>query len=140
MVTAQRLVERSLRMYGDRVAVVDGERQLTYGALAERTGRLANAFLGLSASAERPVATLLPNALEFVEVDVACTRSGITRVGISERLSSDECRYILADSEAAVLVTTPTLFERLPEDLPDTVERVIYVGGDDGARTPTSMS
>lgn len=130
MLTAQRLVERSLRMYSSRAAVVDGDRRLTYGELADRTGRLANALLGFAASAERPVATLLQNQLEFLEVDVACTRSGITRVGISDRLSPDECRHILGDSQAAVLVVTPELRERIGDDLPDTVRQVIVVGHD----------
>ena len=137
MLTAQRLVERSLRMYSSRAAVVDGDRSLTYGELAARTGRLANALLGFGASGERPVATLLQNQLEFLEVDVACTRSGITRVGISDRLSPDECRHILGDSQAAVLVVTPELWERVGDDLPDTLRQVIVVGGEGPARMST---
>src|SRR6188472_459055 len=113
MPTAQHLVERSLRTFAQRPALVDGERRLTFGELDTRTARLANALLGLSAGPYRPVATLLPNSGVFMEVDVACTRAGITRVGITDRLSADECRYIVADSEAAVLVATPELLERL---------------------------
>jgi acyl-CoA synthetase (AMP-forming)/AMP-acid ligase II len=128
MQTAQRLVERSLRTWGDRVAVVDGPRRQTYDALAERTGRLAHVLLAAKASSERPAATLLPNILEFIEIDVACTRAGITRLGISDRLSSEECAYLLADSEAAVLVTTPALLESLEEQLPDSLELVLLVG------------
>ena len=107
MPTAQRLVERSLRTFGDRLALVEGDRRVTYRELEQRTARLANALLGLSAGPYRPAATLLPNSGVFMEVDVACTRAGITRVGITDRLSPDECRYIVADSEAAVLVATP---------------------------------
>jgi acyl-CoA synthetase (AMP-forming)/AMP-acid ligase II len=129
MLTAQRLVERSLRMYGERVALVDGPRRLTYRELEERTARLANVLLGLSAGPLRPVATLLPNAGEFVEVDLACTRAGITRVGIGDRLSPDECRHIVADSQAAVLVASAALLERLDGDLPDTLQHVLLVGG-----------
>ena len=126
--TAQRLVERSLRTFGDRLALVEGDRRLTYRELEARTARLANALLGLSAGPYRPAATLLPNSGVFMEVDVACTRAGITRVGITDRLSPDECRYIVADSEAAVLVATPDLLERLDGDLPDTLEHVLLVG------------
>ena len=129
--TAQRLVERSLRVWRDRVAVIDGERRETYATLAERSGRLANVLLGAGAGADKPAATLLPNMLEFVEVDVACARAGITRLGISERLSSEECRYLLADSEAAVLVASRSLFETLADELPDSVRLVLIVGDDD---------
>jgi acyl-CoA synthetase (AMP-forming)/AMP-acid ligase II len=128
MPTAQHLVERSLRTFAARPALVDGDRRLTYGELADRTARLANALLGLSAGPYRPVATLLPNSGVFMEVDVACTRAGITRVGITDRLSPDECRYIVADSEAAVLVASPELLDRLGGDLPDTLAHVLLVG------------
>ena len=129
--TAQRLVERSLRCWRDRLAVVDGDRRETYATLRDRSGRLANVLLDAGAGADKPAATLLPNTLEFVEVDVACVRAGINRLGISDRLSADECRYLLADSEAAVLVATRSLFEALEDELPDSLRLVLLVGDDD---------
>jgi len=133
-VTAQRLVERSLRMWHDRIAVRDGERELTYRALAERSARLANALLAGGASPDRPAATLMPNTLEFVEVDVACTRAGITRLGISDRLSPDEVVYLLSNSEAAVLVATRALLEPIADDLPAGLQLVLLV---DAGREPS---
>lgn len=129
MLTTQQIVERSLRMFSSRLAVVDGPRRVTYGELDTRTARLANVLLASGAGPLRPAATLLGNALEFVEVDVACARSGVTRVGIGDRLSADECRYILADCGAAVLVVAADLLERVADDLPDTVELVLVVDG-----------
>jgi acyl-CoA synthetase (AMP-forming)/AMP-acid ligase II len=129
VLTTQQIVDRSLRTFRDRVAVVDGGRRLTYAELEVRTARLANVLLASSAGPTRPAATLLPNALEFIEVDLACARAGVTRVGISDRLSPDECRYILADSTAAVLVATPELFERVVDELPDALELVLLVDG-----------
>ncbi len=126
--TAQRLVERSVRVWHGRVAVRDGDRVLTYGGLAERSARLANVLLAAGGGADRPAATLVPNMLEFVEVDVACTRAGITRLGISDRLSADEAIYLLSNSEAAVLVTTPALYEPIAAELPDSVRLVLIVG------------
>jgi acyl-CoA synthetase (AMP-forming)/AMP-acid ligase II len=131
-VTAQRLVERSLRTWHDRVAVLDGDRSLTYRQLADRSGRLANVLLAAGASADRPAATLVPNVLEFVEVDVACTRAGITRLGISDRLSADEAIYLLGNSQAAVLVATRALFEPVADDLPDTVQLILLLDGATG--------
>ncbi|HMJ96632.1 MAG TPA: AMP-binding protein [Thermoleophilaceae bacterium] len=131
MPTAQRLVERSLSRHGDRVSVVDAERTLTYRDLRERSARLANALLGFGAGPERPAAALLPNRAEYVEFDVACTRAGITRVGLSDRLSADECRYILDHSRAATLITTAAHLERLGE-LPDDLGAVLLVDEDGG--------
>lgn len=133
VLTAQRLVERSLHAWSDRIAVIHGDRRETYAVLSERSARLANVLLASGAGADNPAATLLPNTLEFIEVDVACTRAGITRLGISDRLSADECRYLLADSEAAVLVVTPALLEPLDGNLPDSLRLVLVVGDDAGA-------
>jgi acyl-CoA synthetase (AMP-forming)/AMP-acid ligase II len=71
-----------------------------------------------------------PNCLEFVEADVACTRAGILRVGVGDRLSGDECRYILEHRSAAVLITTPELLARLGGDPPASVTTVLTVDGE----------
>lgn len=120
MLTTQRLVERSLLAFGERVAVIDGTRSVTYDALRERSARLGNVLLAFGAGGERPAAVLLPNEARFVEIDLACMRAGVIRVGISTRLSPDECRYILQHSRSAVLITSPALYERVDlSQLPD---------------------
>jgi acyl-CoA synthetase (AMP-forming)/AMP-acid ligase II len=137
VLTAQRLYNRALRATPDRVAVIDGDRRITYAELDERSARLGNVLLEHGASLDRPGAALLANRSEFVEFDVACSRAGITRVGISDRLSGEECRYILEHSRAAVLVTTPELLERLGQ-VPESVEALVLVDGDAGdASLPT---
>lgn len=132
MLTAQRLYERALRATPERVAVVDGERRLTYAELNERSARLGNLLLAAGAGLERPGAALLSNCAEFVEFDVACSRAGVARVGISDRLSGDECRYILEHSGAALLVTTLALLERVGK-LPPNVSTVVLVGATAGS-------
>src|SRR3954452_22764101 len=99
--TAQALVEAGLRARGDAPAVIDERRALTFTDLRRRSARLANALPALGCAADRPVATLLGNRTEYVEVDVAATRAGVPRVGLSDRLSPDEWGYILDDSRAA---------------------------------------
>jgi acyl-CoA synthetase (AMP-forming)/AMP-acid ligase II len=129
VLTAQRLYDRALRAAPGRIAVVDGDRRLTYADLDERSARLGNVLLAHGAGLDRPGAALFSNRSEFVEFDVACSRAGVTRVGISDRLSGDECRYILEHSQAAVLVTTPDLLERIDE-LPETLEALVLIDGD----------
>lgn len=113
MLTAQILVERLLKAYADRPAVIVGDRSISYSTLADRSARLANAFIGLGAGPLRPVAIYLGNDEHFIEVDLACMRAGITRVGISSRLSADECQFIVNHSRAGVLVTTETMLQAL---------------------------
>lgn len=129
MLTTQRLVERSLAAFGDRIAVVDQGRSVTYRTLGERSARIANALLALGAGADRPAAIFLPNDFHFVEIDVACMRAGITRVGVSTRLSADECQFIVNHSGAAVLVTTETLLAGIDRRALDTLSALVIVDG-----------
>lgn len=129
-VPIQRLVERALRTYARRTAIVDGDRRATYADLDVRSARAANALLAAGAGADRPVALYLPNCAEFVEADVAAQRAGITRVGIGDRLSGEEARFILEHARACVLITTPALRERL--ELPGQSDVAVWVVGDGG--------
>ena len=121
------LVEAGLRRGGGRDAIVDSRRRLTFSNVGERTARLANCLLALGCTPDRPVAALLGNCSEYLEVDIAATRAGVPRVGLGDRLSPDEWRYLLADSQAAVLVTSSEFEERLLWPLPDTVDAVLIV-------------
>jgi acyl-CoA synthetase (AMP-forming)/AMP-acid ligase II len=126
--TAQALVRTALRTDGGRDAVVDGRRRITYGQLADRTARLANCLAGLGAARDRPVAVLVGNRAEYIEVDVAATRAGIPRVGLSDRLAPEEWAYILEDARAAALVVTAECLERLPSGATELINVVVVDG------------
>ena len=113
MSTAQEFLERSFDRFASRIAIIDRDRQLSYAEMDDRSAKLAAAFRRLGADESHPVALLLPNCAEYIECDVATARGGILRVGIGERLTAAEVGFILEDSQAAVLVTTQSLFETL---------------------------
>lgn len=129
-VTAHALVERSLRAFADRPAVIQGTQQLSYAQLSERSARLANALLSAGAGPPRGAAIWLPNTTTFIELDVACMRAGIVRVGIGDRLSADEASYIIEQSDAVALVTDAERLERLPAELVASLALVLVVDFD----------
>jgi acyl-CoA synthetase (AMP-forming)/AMP-acid ligase II len=105
MPTIPVLVERAVRAYGPRTAVVDGDRHLSFAEVGERSGRLASALAETVSDPGARVAILMKNRLEYVECDFGIARAGLIKVPINPRLSDDERRYILADSGAAVVIT-----------------------------------
>lgn len=135
MITTQRLVERSLAAFAPNLAVVDAHRRVTYATIAKRSARLAAVFANAGADHDRPVVMWLPNGLEFIECDIACMRAGIPRIAIADRLTAQECAYIVSHSQAVVLVTTPQLLEQLGELLPGAVAQTLVVGGNGGPAT-----
>ena len=129
MSTAQEVLERSLTRFAPRTAIIDADKTVTYAELDERSAKLAAAFRRLGADESHPVALLLPNCAEYIECDVATARGAILRVGIGERLTAEEVGYILADSQAAVLVTSRNLLESLKQaEVP--VPTIVCVGPD----------
>jgi long-chain acyl-CoA synthetase len=101
------LVDRAAAQYRDRIAVECGARARTFGEVRENANRLAN-FLLTVAGGARGVAVILPNCLEFVEVDFGIAKAGYPSVQISTRLTAPEISRILLDSGVGVV-----LFDRL---------------------------
>lgn len=86
------------------VAVMDGERSLTYAALDDRSSRLANALLATGVAAGDRVAIALGNRLEYPEIAAGLAKAGLPSVPINPRLTATEIAYILAHSKASAII------------------------------------
>ena len=124
-------MDRAASWFGDAVAVIDGERRLSFQQVAERSSRLANGLLALSPVAGGRVAILMPNRLEFVETDFAIAKAGKVRVPINPRLADAEREYLLLNSGAESVIVDAAFAAFVTEArsrLPDLCN-VIVVGG-----------
>src|SRR5579862_8739232 len=86
---------RAAAVYGDRVAVIDGDLRLTYGRFAARCAGLA---AGLRAGGLRPgdrAALLSWNTHRALECYYAVPLAGGILVPLNTRLTVDDYRYIL---------------------------------------------
>jgi acyl-CoA synthetase (AMP-forming)/AMP-acid ligase II len=95
------------------VAVVDGDRRLTYGALDERARRLGNALLAAGLRPGDRVAVVLGNRLEYPEVAAAIARVGMEMVPVNPRLVTGEVDYIVEHSEACAVILDDALSEMM---------------------------
>jgi fatty-acyl-CoA synthase len=118
-------LERSAAVFPERVAVVDGDRRVTWSELRERVRRLAGALQAAGIEKGDRVAYLCLNTTELLEAHFGVPRAGAVLVAINTRLLGDEIRYILEHSGARILVVDPAL-EHLVEGAP--VERVLRCG------------
>lgn len=133
MTTISDLVDRASRRFASRVAVVDGDRQLTFAEVGERSNRLANALAGLGATAGSRVALLMTNRLEFVEADFGIAKAGMVKAPMNPRLADDERRFILANCAAEVLLTERSELERIHALRPDLPQLKHVIAVDDDA-------
>ena len=84
----------------ERVAVVDGERRITYAELDRLADRLALHFADLGISCGAPVVFQLPNVLEFVIAYVACLRVGAIPLTCLPAHRQAEIGYLARFTEA----------------------------------------
>ena len=98
------LADNALR-YADRMAVIDGERRLTYGALLQQSRALATALIATGVKQGDLVACWAPNSLRWVVLVHAVWLAGGTIVPISSRLKILEAGPLLERSGAAHLFT-----------------------------------
>lgn len=109
------LTRREL-LNGDREAVVEVGRRVTYRQLNRRVNQLSRMLRGIGLGHGDRCAILAYNCLEFVEVLFAAAKLGLIVVPLNWRLAAAELAFILTDSG------TKTLF--FDSDFAGTVENL----------------
>jgi len=117
---------RAARVYGPRVAVIHGERRITYVQFFERARRLASALERVGVAKGDTVAIMAPNIPEMLEAHYAVPMLGAVLCSINIRLDRAAVAFILRHSEAKVMIVDREFAALMPPDGP----RVIDIDGD----------
>ena len=99
-----RILQRAVKLYPRKTAVVDGDLRLTYIELQERVNQVTHAMNDLGASQHCRVAILDYNTHRYLEVYFGMAQSTRALLPLNTRLSVDEYIYILNDAEAEAIV------------------------------------
>ncbi|MBV9119291.1 MAG: benzoate-CoA ligase family protein [Chloroflexi bacterium] len=89
---------------GNSVAIICGDRQVTYSELVELSSRVGSGLSRLGIQPEQRVLMALPDSVEFVAAYLGIMRLGAVAVPLNTLLTSDDYGYILADSRAAAII------------------------------------
>ncbi len=114
---------------GGKVALICGEREVTYEELTELSARLASALVGLGLRPEQRVLILLPDSVEFVVAYLGVMRMGAIAVTLNTLLRPADYEYLLLDSRAAAVVVHADYLSSLPFQVSPWLKQVIVVGG-----------
>jgi acyl-CoA synthetase (AMP-forming)/AMP-acid ligase II len=104
MLTLGDVARKGARIHASRDAVVFEETRLTYRELDLRVNRLANALLRLGLTKGERVAVLADNTHKILELYLGAAKAGLVTVPLNVRLSPEELRQILDDSETALVL------------------------------------
>jgi fatty-acyl-CoA synthase len=127
------LLERTLRVFPERIGVIHGDLRWSYERFGQEVALLAGALARAGVAAGDRVAVLLPNTPVHLAAHFAAPLLQAPLVSINTRLAPAEIRYILEHSGAKVLLVDPELAVPLDAVLPEVegLERVVEVA--DGA-------
>jgi acyl-CoA synthetase (AMP-forming)/AMP-acid ligase II len=97
-------IERRARAAPDGVALIAGDRSLTYSELADRSRRLANGLRTLGVAKGDRVAWLGPNHPAFLESLFAAGLLGAALAPVNHRLDEAEIDWILEEIKPRVVI------------------------------------
>jgi acyl-CoA synthetase (AMP-forming)/AMP-acid ligase II len=98
------ILARAHALFGERPAIIDGARVITYAELADRVNRLASGFLRVGLRSGDRVLDVQHNEHQYIETDLALATAGLVRVPINTRLTMADWAFIAEDSGARGLV------------------------------------
>jgi len=110
----------------------EGEcRTYTFADLSVLTNKIANALLSLGFNKGERIVIRLPNLPEFPLVFLGAAKIGAVPVPTSSMLTEEEVGFVLSDSGAKGVVTTPELYGAVEPNrgASGQLEHVLIVGG-----------
>ena len=101
--TPMEFARRARRLYGDKEAVVDGDKRFTYKEFLERCDHWSSALQGLGVGQGDRVAYIAPNTHSHLEAYYAVPQMGAVLVPINYRLLPEDFEYIINHCGAKVV-------------------------------------
>ena len=114
------------------VALIDGERSMSHGALRRQVAHAAGVLEGLGLGRGDRVAIVLPKSIEECWAIFAVSAAGGVFVPVNSLLQPAQIRHIVADCGARIVLTSAALAERVGEALAGLDDAAIHCV--DGAR------
>ena len=99
------LLNVSAKKYPERIAIVFGQKKITYKILDELTNDIASGLIDLGIKKGDKVALFLDNCPEFVISYYGILKAGGVVVPINYMFKIEEAKYILEDSQTKAMIT-----------------------------------
>ena len=99
-------LERSAYHFPDNIAVIDGDREVTYAEFNRDACRCASALVSIGVQPGDHVALCAPNSSAWLLLYFGALRAGAVAVTFSHLLTVAELSKIISDCRPAVLFTT----------------------------------
>ncbi|UFJ39226.1 AMP-binding protein [Brevibacillus humidisoli] len=98
------------RKHGDKEALIDGERRISYREWNQHADYWAARLRQMGIERADRVAIMMPNCLEFAIMYMAIMRSGAIVVPISARSAPEDVSYVCEEAECKGMIVHDQLF------------------------------
>ena len=135
VLTIPAVVDRAAERYGEREGLVDGDRRLSFAALAAEVDRAARAFVAHGIEPGDRIAIWAPNMVDWAIAALGAFRAGAVVVTVNTRFKGNEAAHVLRTAQARVLVTVTDFLDTdyvallAAAGTPDCVEQTIVLAG-----------
>jgi fatty-acyl-CoA synthase len=102
-------IRRAAARFRDRQALVFGDRTWTFRAIDAAASRVAHRLIQIGLQPGDRLAAYGRNSDAYLIAFLACCRAGVVHVPVNYALTGGELRYILDQSGARALLTSPAL-------------------------------
>jgi long-chain acyl-CoA synthetase len=130
----KKILESAVEKYVDKVAIVIGERRVSFTELDDASNRVANALIEMGLQKGDRVATLQASNPEFVTIFFGIAKAGGIAVPLDSRYVADELHSLFDDCRPKIIVAEDPPLESLLPALPrfESVEHVIVFSPQEG--------
>jgi acyl-CoA synthetase (AMP-forming)/AMP-acid ligase II len=130
------LAEHAIDAVPDRVALISGDKQLTYAQLEDKANRLAHYLIDHGVKKDDKVGLYCRNRIEIVIGMLGIVKAGAILVNINFRYVEGELKYLFENSDMVALIHERRYCDRVANVLPETpnVKTVLVV--EDGTEDP----
>ncbi len=97
----------------EAIAVVDGDRELTYGELDQASNRLARPLIDLCVSAERAVGVCLNRSADLIISMLGIFKAGGAYLPLDPELPSERLDFMIEDAGAQLVITKGGFLDKL---------------------------
>ncbi|WP_018178097.1 acyl-CoA synthetase [Jongsikchunia kroppenstedtii] len=100
-------LHRSVQQKPNEVAVIDGDREISYADLLSRVARLGAVMRGAGVESGDRIGILATNSAMYLECVLACAWIGAVLSPINNRWSPDEMAFQVDDAGISMLIADP---------------------------------
>jgi acyl-CoA synthetase (AMP-forming)/AMP-acid ligase II len=135
------VLDRVCTYYRDSVAIIDGDRSLTYQEMRDWRNQIANGLIELGVGKGERIGLLMPNVLEFIPCEHAIWAAGAVLVQMATRASASTFVSNLGSTDATTLIyhaKFETVVAEIVDQLP-ALKRLIRVENAPAAGVPHAV-